>query len=135
LEPRQSRVGYGAAIMIVRPNHFRFDRQKQRQLDELAVDETLTSDQQELIGELGVDQPFFNDVQSFCFYCSEKLTVPAVAWHGSNGESRGDAVEIWLHPKCAEHLAARIQRDVNELKSGKRSADEQLAAWKRDHPM
>jgi hypothetical protein len=121
--------------MIVRPEHFAFDREKLQHLLQLGIDETLTQDQKELVSELGTDEPFFTEVQSFCFYCCERLTVPAVAWHGSGGKQPGDTIEIWLHPKCAEQLSARIQRDVNELKIGKQKADEQLGAWKRDHPI
>src|SRR5437016_3291271 len=121
--------------MIVRPKHFEFDREKQRQLEQLATDETLSQDQRELASELGTNQPFITEVHCFCFYCAEKLTVPAIVWHGCAGKTAGDATEIWLHPKCAEQLSARIQRDVNELKIGKKQADEQLATWKRDHPL
>lgn len=121
--------------MLVRPEHFAFDREKLQRLLQLGIDETLTQDQKELVSELGTDEPFVTEVQSFCFYCGEKLTVPAVAWHGSSGKQTGDTIEIWLHPKCAEQLSARIQRDVNELKIGKKQADEQLATWKRDHPV
>lgn len=121
--------------MIIRPKHFAFDLEKQRHLEQLAADETLTGDERELVSEHGTVQPFITDLRSFCFYCAEKLTVPAVAWHGCNGEHAGETTEIWLHPKCAEQLSARIQRDVNELNIGKQKADEELAAWKRDHPI
>jgi hypothetical protein len=121
--------------MIVRPKHFAFDREKQRQLDQLATDETLSEDQRALANEAGANEPFFTEVQSFCFYCAEKLTVPAIVWHGAGGNNPGDSAEIWLHPKCADQLSARIQRDVNEFTVGKLNADEQLATWKRDHPI
>lgn len=120
--------------MIIRPEHFAWDLEKQRQLEQLAKDETFSADERGLIGELETGHPFVTEVQSFCFFCTEKLTVPAIIWHGGSGDSSGDAVEIWLHPKCAEQLVARIQRDVNELRNGKQKADEELAAWKRDHP-
>jgi hypothetical protein len=120
--------------VIVRPKHFAFDLEKQRRLEQLATDETLTQDQKELIDELGRDQPFFTEVQSSCFYCAEKLTVPAIVWHGCAGKHAGETTEIWLHAKCAEQLSARIERDVNELRIGKKNADEKLAAWKRIHP-
>ena len=121
--------------MIVRPKHFAFDREKQRQLEQLATDETFTQKQREFIDEAATNEPFFADVHSFCFYCAEKLTVPAIVWHGCAGKHSGDTTEIWLHPKCAEQLSARIQRDVSQLNIGKEKADEQLAAWKRDHPI
>jgi len=124
-----------ARFVIIRPEHFAFDREKLQHLLQLGIDETLTPEQKKLVSELGTAEPFFTEVQSFCFYCGEKLTVPAVAWHGASGKQTGDAIEIWLHPKCAEQLSARIQRDVNELKIGKKQADEQLAAWKRDRPL
>lgn len=119
--------------MIVRPEHFAFDPEKQCKLEQLATDETLTVDQKELVTELATDEPFFTEVQSFCFYCGEKLTVPAVVWHGSGGNQPGDTIEIWLHPKCAEQLSARIERDVDELKLGKKLADERFENWKRNH--
>ena len=121
--------------MIVRPEHFAFDREKQRKLEELARDDTLSQQQRESVSEVGQDQPFFTDVQSYCFYCGEKLTVPAVMWHGNDGKHSGASLEIWLHVKCAEQLSARIDRDVNELRIGKQKADEELAAWKRFHPI
>jgi hypothetical protein len=121
--------------MIVRPKHFAFDREKQRQFEQLAKDEMLSQEQRELTSEVGADEPFFTEVQSFCFYCAEKLTVPAVVWHGCAGKQPGDITEIWLHPRCAEQLSARIQRDVNELNIGKKKADARLADWKRDHPV
>jgi hypothetical protein len=121
--------------MIVRPEHFAFERDRKREIDELVTDQTLTQDQRDLVSEVGTDRPFFSEVQSFCFYCGEKLTVPAVMWNGNHGKHSGDPLEIWLHPKCAEQLSARMARDVNELRLGKKSADEQLAAWKRDHPV
>ena len=121
--------------MIVHPKHFAFDREKQRQLEQLATDETFTQEQREFIDEAATNEPFFTDVHSFCFYCAEKLTVPAIVWHGCAGKHSGDTTEIWLHPKCAEQLSARIQRDVSQMNIGKEKADEQLAAWKRDHPI
>lgn len=120
--------------MIIRPKHFAFDLDKQRKLEQLAIDETLTREQRELVSELGANQPFITEVHSFCFYCAEKLTVPAIVWHGCGGKAAADTTEIWLHPKCADLLSAQIQRDVNELKIGKQIADQQLADWKRDHP-
>ena len=120
--------------MIIRPEDFAHDLEKQRQLEQLAKDETLSEDIRQLIGDTETNHPFVMEVQSFCFFCAEKLTVPAVIWHGADGNDRGDSVEIWLHPKCAEQLAARIQRDVNELRIGKQKADDELAGWKRVHP-
>lgn len=116
--------------MIVRSNHFQYDRDNAREIQELASDKTLSQEQRDLVAELGTDQPFFTEVQSYCFYCGERLTVPAVMWHGNDGKRSGEPAEIWLHPKCAEQLSARIQRDINELKLGKKSADEQLQQWK-----
>ena len=121
--------------MIVRPEQFRFNVEKARDLSALAVDETLTQEQKDLVSEPDTDQPFLTEVRSFCFYCAEKLTVPAIAWHGCAGKHPGDTTEVWLHPKCADQLSARIRRDANELKIGKQKADEQLDAWKRDHPI
>ena len=121
--------------MIVGPEHFAFDRDKQRKLHQLATDPTLTRDQKELASELGTNQPFLSEVQSYCFYCAQKLTVPAIMWHGNDGKHSGNIIEIWLHPKCAEQLSPRVARDVNELKIGKKLADEQFAVWKRDHPI
>ena len=116
--------------MIVRSDHFEYDRDKVRQTQELASDKSLSQDQRDLVSELGTAEPFFADVQSFCFYCGEKLTVPAVMWHGNDGKHSGEPLEIWLHPKCAEQLLPRLERDVNETKVGKKSADEQLRQWK-----
>lgn len=118
--------------MIVRPEQFAFDREKRRETDRLATDETLSNEQRDLVSGLADDQPFFSEVQSYCFYCGEKLTIPAVMWHGNDGKNSGDPVEIWLHPKCAENLSARITRDTSELKVGKEKADQQLAVWKRE---
>lgn len=120
--------------MIIRPEDFEHDLEKQRQLEQLAKDETLSEEVRQLVGDTESSHPFVMEVQSFCFFCAEKLTVPAVIWHGASGIERGDAVEVCLHPQCAEQLAARVQRDVTELRQGKQKADEQLAAWKRDHP-
>jgi hypothetical protein len=121
--------------MIVRADHFEFNRQRMRDIQELATDQTLTDDQKELVRELGTDRPFFTDAPSFCFFCGEKLTIPAVMWCGLSGDKFGDPMQIWLHPKCAEQLCARIQRDVNESKVGTKRADDELEAWKRDHPI
>lgn len=121
--------------MIVRPADFAFDLEKHRQLKQLATDQTLTEEQREIIDEHATAQPFVTEVKSFCFYCAEKLTVPAVAWRGCDGQHGGNTIEIWLHPNCAEQFFARLQRDVNELNIGKQKADEQFAVWKRDHPI
>ena len=121
--------------MIVAPEHFAFDRDKQRELETLATDEALTQEQRDSVNELGRDQPFFTEAKSYCFYCAQKLTVPAIMWHGNDGKHSGNTIEIWLHPKCAEQLSPRIDRDVNELKIGKKLANEQFATWKRDHPI
>lgn len=121
--------------MIVRPEHFEFNRQRSRELKELDTDQTLTEEQKKILRELGSDRPFFTSAPSFCFFCGEKLTVPSVMWSGRSGEKDGDPVEIWLHPKCGEQFCARLGRDVTELKLGKKLADEELAAWKRDHPI
>ena len=78
--------------MIVRPEHFAFDRDKQRQLDELAHRRNAKPGTERVSQrELGTDQPFFTEVHSFCFYCGEKLTVPAVVWHGNDGKHPGDS--------------------------------------------
>ncbi len=119
--------------MIVRPKHFEFDREKSRELAELADDQTLSKEQRDLIPKSDMDQPFFTEPATHCFYCGEKLTIPAVAWNGHDRRS-ADAVDIWLHPKCAEHLSARLSRDADELKIGKQGADERLASWKQVRP-
>ncbi len=119
--------------MIVRPEHFEFDRDKSRELTELARDRKLSGEQRDLVNDATNDQPFFSEAASHCFYCGEKLTIPAVMWNGRDGGS-ADAAEIWLHPKCAEQLCARLNRDVNELKVGRELANEKFLAWKREHP-
>jgi len=119
-------------MMIVRPQHFAFDRGKQHEIDKLGVDQELTEDQRDFVTKLGTDQPFFAEAQSYCFYCAEKLTVPAIMWHGNDGKHSGNTIEIWLHPKCADQLSAGIRRDVNELRIGQKIADEQFAKWKRE---
>ncbi len=119
--------------MIVRSQHFEFDRDGSREVARLATDQTLSEEQRELINEAGADQPFFTQPSSHCFYCGEKLTIPAVMWNGRDSKG-ANVAEIWLHPKCAEHFCARVSRDVNELKIGKPAADEQLREWKIRNP-
>lgn len=116
--------------MIVRSEHFRFDRDKARETERLAHDQMLSQEQRDLISQGRSEQPFFSEPASHCFYCGEKLTIPAVMWNGrtTNGS---DAAEIWLHPKCAEAFRAHLARDLDELKLGKQVADEKLRDWKR----
>jgi len=116
--------------MIVRSEHFGFDRDKARDIKRLAHDQTLCQEQRDLIAQGGLDQPFFTEPASHCFYCGEKLTIPAVMWNGRNTSGK-DAAEVWLHPKCAEAFCAHLARDLGELKFGKRAADKKLREWKR----
>jgi hypothetical protein len=106
--------------MIIRSNHFEFDREKSREIADLADDETLNTEQRDLIRTAGEVQPFITEPASHCFYCGEKLTIPAIMWNGRSRDGK-DALEIWLHPKCAENLAAGLLRDAEELGFGEHS--------------
>ena len=118
--------------MIVRPEHF--DSTRDNEAAALAKDPALSSAEKSLLRELGREEPFFTEPPTFCFYCGEKLTIPAIIWHGRHATIVNETSEIWLHPRCAEQLTATMARDVNELKIGKSAADAQLQNWKRDHP-
>jgi len=107
--------------MIVRSEDFEFDREKSRKLADLGRDETLSREQRGLIRAAGEDQPFITEPASHCFYCGNKLTIPAIMWAGRSGGGK-EASEIWLHPNCAEKLVAGLVRDVDELGFGKHSA-------------
>lgn len=100
--------------MIVRSNDFEFDRGKSREIAALARDETLSPEQRGLIHATGKDQPFITDPASHCFYCGQKLTIPAIMWAGRSGDGK-EPSDIWLHPKCAEALASGLGRDAEEL--------------------
>lgn len=117
--------------MIVRSKHFEFDREKSCERRQLAGDQTLSEEQRDLISEAGIDQPFFTEPATHCFYCGEKLTIPAVMWNGHDKHA-ANPLEVWLHPKCAEDFCARLSRDTNELKLGKERADEKLRDWKTE---
>ena len=104
--------------MIVRSKHFEFDLERSRETEHLAADETLSKDQRERVRAAGDDQPFLADAASHCFYCGEKLTIPAIMWNGRSGGGK-DAAEVWLHPKCAAALATGLSRDAEELGFGK----------------
>jgi hypothetical protein len=70
----------------------------------------------------------------FCFLCREALSLPAVYWAGGSPDNPPSyGAEIWLHPKCAKGLAARLARDAKEVENGKVAADEWLRRWKEQH--
>lgn len=116
--------------MIVRSDHFEFDRSKARETERLANDPALTANERDVIRDAGEVQPFFTEAASHCFYCGQKVTIPAVMWNGRRSDGN-DAAELWLHPKCAEAFCARLTRDADELKFGKERADEKLEQWSR----
>ncbi len=116
--------------MIVRPEHFEFDRSKAREIEQIANEPALSESDRDLIRGAGEVRPFLTETASHCFYCGEKLTIPAIMWNGRTRDGK-DAAEIWLHPKCAEAFCARLARDLNELELGKQTADKKLQEWKR----
>jgi hypothetical protein len=70
----------------------------------------------------------------FCFLCHKPLSLPAVYWAGGSPDNPpSDSAEIWLHPKCAKGLSARLTRDAKEVEDGKAAADEWLRRWKEQH--
>lgn len=114
--------------MIVRPEHF--DSTRDNEATALAKDPAFSSAEKSLLRELGREEPFFTEPPTFCFYCGEKLTIPAIMWHGRHPTIVNETSEIWLHPKCAEAFCARLARDLNEFKLGKETADKKLQEWK-----
>jgi hypothetical protein len=105
--------------MIVRPEHFKFrveaQREQGRELGDLGISAELT---ESLIPAETAD-PFFTSAPDYCFFCGEKLTVPAVMWHGRHPTNRNAQAEVWLHPSCAERLVSGLRQDVEELKAAK----------------
>lgn len=73
----------------------------------------LSEDEKESLGLTEEDcwetRADFLNAPDFCFYCSEPLTLPCCMWDGEGGK------QIYLHPKCARHLAKRLTRDANEI--------------------
>lgn len=55
----------------------------------------------------GCDEPFFTTAPEHCFFCGEKLTIPAVVWQGRDSQ-------IWLHPPCAYDLGASLFIDADK---------------------
>ena len=84
------------------------------------------------------DPWWWMQVHELCFLCHEKLSVPCVFWAGANSSRYApysERTQIWLHPACAESLAMRILRDVEELRTGDgEAATKALRAWKSEHP-
>jgi hypothetical protein len=56
--------------MVVQPDHFRFDREKQRKLDEITVDQTVIDEQRELVA---TSQP----ISRFSQACSRTVSILA----------------------------------------------------------
>lgn len=88
--------------MIVQPKHFEFDPEKSRELAEFVDDQTLSEEQRDLIGESNIDQRSSLSLPRTVFIADRSSPFPPL-WNG-HGKHSADAVEIWLHPKCAEHL-------------------------------
>lgn len=57
--------------------------------------------------------------QHKCFYCSSPLKeFPVVGWRGGHGKD--GAVDIVMHPECANNLVLQLAADVYEVRSGHR---------------
>jgi hypothetical protein len=62
-------------------------------------------------------------ISDCCFLCGEKLKqVPLIMWHGCR--SAEASAEIWLHPKCAVHLATCLLMDNHKLRKMQESESE-----------
>jgi hypothetical protein len=119
--------------MLVQPHHFDYRRASDN-------DHSLTADEKAAMLEAGLDSPWavcghgyaaLHEPPQVCYYCGDKLTIPAVMWYGHYER-------IWMHPVCAEKLSHRLMRDVRELRKGKAYADQvhqrQKAKERRDAP-
>jgi hypothetical protein len=119
--------------MLVRPKHLEWNFKKRGKLKK-EVEQSVQK------GELSKNdanyllshdrfRPFIDKVDSHCFFCGDKLKIPAVMWHGVNG-TKTDSLEVWFHPGCVEGFAQCLIRDSNEAEFGKEAADAILKVWK-----
>lgn len=57
-------------------------------------------------------------VKDKCFFCGEKLTIPALMWHGNSSDSKG--FPMCLHLDCVEDFANRIVIDVKRFRDSEK---------------
>ena len=93
--------------MIVLPKHFSY-RTDHVKAWEKAMDQVESEDGLDMseFRTLLSDTPFFQKCPETCFYCGNKLTIPAVMWQGDRGD------QIWLHPACVFGLCAPLLYDA-----------------------
>jgi hypothetical protein len=53
------------------------------------------------------------DMPRGCLLCGEPLSVPSIFWMGNSQQNAKDRrlTQIWLHPKCAQALATKLNND------------------------
>ena len=102
--------------MIIKSEHFDFRVQASREQQRVLGEVGLSSDASEEIAA-AAGLPLIGKAPDFCFYCGERLTIPAVMWQGRHPTRRDAPSELWLHPTCAEKFVSGLNRDIDELHS------------------
>ena len=111
--------------MIVRPEHFKFRDETQREQERILGELGMPPELKESLVPPETSDPLFVTAPEYCFFCGEKLTIPAVMWHGRHSTDNNAPAEVWLHPTCAERLVAGLRRDVEKLKGVAHPADDE----------
>jgi hypothetical protein len=110
--------------MIVRPKHFKFRIEAQHEHERILDEIGMPPEFKEALIPEDSFAPFFVTAPDYCFYCGEKLTIPAVMWNGRHPTDKDALAEVWLHPSCAEHFVTGLRRDIAELRDASHPADE-----------
>jgi hypothetical protein len=93
--------------MLIETRHFEWNLREIKERAE-AADQAEAEGKHEvaaLLRENPGGHPFMeaDQMPESCFYCSERLTIPCVYWHGSFG--------LGLHRHCAKELAGHLITD------------------------
>jgi hypothetical protein len=126
-------------VGILNAKSFEFDfARRDAILRELARCAPEERERLEAVCAVDYDPSWWMEFHDLCFLCHERLTLPSVYWAGAPRQRAAppnERTQIWLHPECAESLAMRILRDVEELRTGDReTATRALRQWKAKHP-
>lgn len=94
--------------MLIERHHFEWNlaekRERERQAEEAEAEGKYSI--AEMLRAFPGGHPFMesDELPESCFYCSERLTIPCVYWHGSFG--------LGLHRHCAKELAEHLITDA-----------------------
>jgi hypothetical protein len=121
-------------MSIIRTNNLEWNLDESRERERIMEEMGLTEEEKAIVPPGGDPVISAEGPADYCFFCSKKLTIPAVMWSGAHRTLAGDSMEICLHPECVEDFFMRILRDAEEILTGDaQTTTAKLLCWKAEH--